>query len=247
MTTATLLLHLAGPLQSWGTQTSTSDRPTALEPTKSGVVGLCAAALGIKRGEPIDHLAALTMGVRVDREGALERDFQTVHPHPYIGEKHLSAKVNQAGAQGRTGVPGAKLRDTYYLADAVFVVALTGNAALIHEIAAALTCPVFPLSLGRVGHPPARPPLLGVTTHTSPLAALHEVPWQAARNGEDEGLLRTVVEREGNAVAADVPTSAQAPRAWGARQVGTLYVDAATLPAHGMVPSSCPRSRKSTG
>lgn len=43
---ATLLLRLAAPLQSWGSDSKFETRKTGREPTKSGVVGLLAAALG---------------------------------------------------------------------------------------------------------------------------------------------------------------------------------------------------------
>ena len=46
---ATLLLRLASPLQSWGWTPKFETRKTNREPTKSGVVGLLAAALGIGR------------------------------------------------------------------------------------------------------------------------------------------------------------------------------------------------------
>ena len=49
---ATLLLRLAAPLQSWGMDSKFETRKTNREPTKSGVVGLLAAALGIRRDEP---------------------------------------------------------------------------------------------------------------------------------------------------------------------------------------------------
>ena len=42
----TLLLRLAGPMQSWGTASKFRERDTGREPSKSGVVGLLAAALG---------------------------------------------------------------------------------------------------------------------------------------------------------------------------------------------------------
>jgi CRISPR-associated Cas5-like protein len=42
---ATLLLRLAAPLQSWGSDSKFETRKTDREPTKSGVVGLLAAAL----------------------------------------------------------------------------------------------------------------------------------------------------------------------------------------------------------
>ena len=72
-----LLLRASGLMQSWGVQSRFGVRDTGLEPSKSGVVGLLCAALGRRRDEPIDDLAALTMGVRVDQEGTMGRDYQT--------------------------------------------------------------------------------------------------------------------------------------------------------------------------
>ena len=46
---STLLLRLAGPMQSWGTDSKFDVRRTQREPSKSGVIGLVAAALGIPR------------------------------------------------------------------------------------------------------------------------------------------------------------------------------------------------------
>ena len=74
---AVLLLRLAGPLQSWGDSSRFVRRTTRREPTKSGIVGLLAAALGRSREESIDDLAQLEMGVRIDQKGRLTRDFQT--------------------------------------------------------------------------------------------------------------------------------------------------------------------------
>ena len=47
----TLLLRLAGPMQSWGTQSRFTIRDTGYEPSKSGVIGLLCAALGKPRDE----------------------------------------------------------------------------------------------------------------------------------------------------------------------------------------------------
>jgi len=41
----TLLLRLAGPMQSWGLSSRFTIRDTSLEPSKSGVLGLLCAAL----------------------------------------------------------------------------------------------------------------------------------------------------------------------------------------------------------
>ena len=72
-----LLMRLSGPMQAWGVQSRFGVRDTTREPSKSGVVGLLAAALGRPRDAAIDDLAALRMGVRVDREGTLLRDYHT--------------------------------------------------------------------------------------------------------------------------------------------------------------------------
>ena len=77
---ATLLLRLAAPLQSWGSDSKFDIRRTGREPTKSGVVGLLAAAKGYRRDDArvLEPLCSLRMGVRIDQEGQLLRDFHTV-------------------------------------------------------------------------------------------------------------------------------------------------------------------------
>ena len=66
-----LLLRLAGPMQSWGTQSRFSHRDTGLEPSRSGVIGLLCAALGRPRDHSLDEFLPLKMAVRVDHEGRL--------------------------------------------------------------------------------------------------------------------------------------------------------------------------------
>ena len=69
---ATLLLRLAAPLQSWGCGSKFNIRNTEREPTKSGVIGMIAAAMGIQRNDDpkkLEPLCRLRYGVRVDREG----------------------------------------------------------------------------------------------------------------------------------------------------------------------------------
>ena len=86
----TLLLRLAGPMQSWGTTSRFDQRDTGKEPSKSGVIGLIAAALGIDRelwNDDLKALAGLVMGVRHDRPGVLKRDYQTAGCE--IGRAHV--------------------------------------------------------------------------------------------------------------------------------------------------------------
>ena len=70
---ATLLLRLAAPLQAWGSGSKFNIRSTEREPTKSGVIGMIAAAMGIQRNDDphkLDPLNALRFGVRVEREAS---------------------------------------------------------------------------------------------------------------------------------------------------------------------------------
>ncbi|MFF4078632.1 type I-E CRISPR-associated protein Cas5/CasD [Streptomyces sp. NPDC001777] len=81
-----LLIRLAAPLQSWGVAGRFWRRDTHSRPTKSGVIGLCAAALGLPRepppedpgNDPLAELAPLLFGVRADHPGKPVRDYHTV-------------------------------------------------------------------------------------------------------------------------------------------------------------------------
>lgn len=85
-----LLMQLAGPLQSWGASSRFARRSTEPAPTKSGVIGLLAAALGRARSADLTDLAALRFGVRVDQRGTPLRDFHTAHRFTSGGPKRTS-------------------------------------------------------------------------------------------------------------------------------------------------------------
>jgi CRISPR system Cascade subunit CasD len=156
---AVLLLRLAGPLQSWGAGSRFARRGTMVAPTKSGVIGLLAAAQGIRRTEPLTDLLGLEFGVRLDQPGQILRDFQTAR-----------------SLDGRTSAP---LTYRFYLADAAFLAAVGGDQELLTGLAEALRRPHFPLYLGRRSCPPAGAVSLGV--HDASLDdALNTWPWLAA-------------------------------------------------------------------
>ncbi|WP_416875669.1 type I-E CRISPR-associated protein Cas5/CasD [Kitasatospora sp. SC0581] len=73
-----LLARLAGPLQAWGLVSRFDRRDTHLRPTKSGFLGLLAAAAGHSRDEPLEPLDELRFAVRADRPGTPVRDYHTV-------------------------------------------------------------------------------------------------------------------------------------------------------------------------
>ncbi|MDD5219467.1 MAG: type I-E CRISPR-associated protein Cas5/CasD [Candidatus Bipolaricaulis sp.] len=140
----TLLLKLEGPMQSWGYRSRFDYRDSALEPTRSGVIGLICAAMGIARGEDITQFDEIRMGVRIDRRGRPERDY------------HTALDVVKADGSGTDTVQS--WRD--YLAGASFTVGLQSkNRQLLEEVATALRNPVWPLFLGRKAFPLALPPI----------------------------------------------------------------------------------------
>lgn len=141
----TLSFELYAPLQSWGVQSQFGHRETMKEPTKSGVIGLLAAALGRTRDADISDLATLEMAVLVMKEGKLLRDFHT------------------AGIEGFYRASGAVERKNpivstrFYLADAKFKVALQHtNKAFLESLEKALLNPIFPIYLGRKSCPPIK-------------------------------------------------------------------------------------------
>jgi len=143
----TLLLRLVGPMQSWGVQSNFKDRDTGLEPSKSGVVGLLCAALGWERNKPIDRLANLTMGVRVDREGERLYDYHTAGREGFLRAKGPPIEKKDVIISTR-----------WYLSDAAFLVGLGGDdLAWLQELHDALRNPHWPLYLGRKAFVPGEP------------------------------------------------------------------------------------------
>jgi CRISPR system Cascade subunit CasD len=154
---STLLLRLAGPMQSWGTDSRFDIRFTGREPSKSGVIGVLCAALGKPRQERPDDgfpsltaLSGLQLGVREDRPGRIEVDYQTAGGSHRAGERQ--GVINAMGKDWST-VQSRR----YYLADADFLVGLEGEDALLRRLDAALAAPVWQLSLGRKAFVPGEP------------------------------------------------------------------------------------------
>ena len=141
---ATLLLRLAAPLQSWGMDSKFETRKTGREPTKSGVVGLLAAACGIGREEPgrLEPLNALRFGVRVDQEGALLVDYHT-------------ARKEERGRGNAVKVTSYQTK-RHYLADAIFLVGLESRGRRLPARPGGGPAPPGP-SRSFSGGAPARP------------------------------------------------------------------------------------------
>ncbi len=132
----TLLLRFAGILQSWGTDSRFEIRRTETIPTKSGIIGFLAAALGRRRDEEIDDLADLKIGVRADQPGTLISDFHTA----------------------RKDAKTSYITNRYYLSDAVFLIGIeSDDKDVLLELENAIRYPAYPLFLGRRSCVPEAP------------------------------------------------------------------------------------------
>ncbi len=152
---AALLLKFVAPMQSWGIKSMFTIRDTEKEPTKSGVIGLLAAAFGRKRCDSIEDLAGLRMGVRVDREGTVFKDYQTVQG---VLKASISKEQWLKGRdKDRTGGKKDVVSRRYYLSDAAFLVGLEGKRLFLERVYEALLNPRFQLYLGRKGYLPGEP------------------------------------------------------------------------------------------
>ncbi|MFE5851771.1 type I-E CRISPR-associated protein Cas5/CasD [Streptomyces sp. NPDC056500] len=181
---AVLLLRLAGPLQAWGSRSAFNRRETGAEPTKSGVIGLLAAAAGYAREDPLDELLPLRLGVRVDQPGTLLRDFHTVSD--YRGRPLPQAGVTAKGVQKPTApAKNTHVTTRYYLQDAVFLAAVAGPSELLTGLDGAVRAPAFPLALGRRSCPPTQPISLGLREGELE-DALRNEPWQASRRAREQ-------------------------------------------------------------
>ncbi|VEI13470.1 type I-E CRISPR-associated protein Cas5/CasD [Trueperella bialowiezensis] len=177
-----LLLLLKGPLQSWGDESRYKIRATGTTPSKSGVIGILASALGRDRCEPVDDLVQLEFAVRIDQPGSLLRDYQTAQP--------WQDKPNA----------NANLVVRYFLSDAAFVAALgSEDRAWIEDLQRALREPAYPLFLGRRSCPAPANLDLGITDQPPVDALLNHEEWYAtaAHKKESARIVELPIYRDG--------------------------------------------------
>ena len=175
-------------------------------PTKSGVVGLLAAAQGLRRDADLSKLNALKFGVRADREGEDITDFHTAKSEKssYITYRH-------------------------YLSDAVFLAAVEGDKDFLNELAYALQHPKFPLFLGRRSCPPTLPIVIGIKDF--PLEkALEDTPSLIGNTSSwvKEKMVRVRIETDNRdaGMVQDLPISFDPrKRVYGCRKVKEYFVE----------------------
>jgi len=161
--TVRLALFLDGPLQSWGFSSRFERRTTELHPTKSGVIGLICAAMGLEKNSPeerrmLPELAKLKMtSICVPRQLSTTELLPVVRVedfHTVLGTRRASGAMNQDAVVTRR----------QYLADARFGVILSGERVLLSRVAAAVEDPIWGVWFGRKSCLPAEPICRGIFT-----------------------------------------------------------------------------------
>ena len=176
-----LILRLDGPMQAWGTHTFEDFRPSSLFPTRSGLLGLLGACLGLERVDLAGQAqlaASVEFGVRVDQElvrpgredAVSKRAVKLPDFHTVLDARKVDGSANK--------FPIVSRRE--YLFDAAFTVAVGARPdapITLARIAEALRRPCYTPSLGRRSCPLARPLLEGAPVEaTDAQAALAATP-----------------------------------------------------------------------
>ncbi|HFB65195.1 MAG TPA: type I-E CRISPR-associated protein Cas5/CasD [Aeromonadales bacterium] len=170
-----LLFQLYGVLASWGDQAVGGERPGSTHPSRSALLGLLAAAMGIRRDEE-QKLEALSrqcgFAIKSYSNGQVLRDFHTAQVPPTIKKnKHLYTRRDEL----RESKLGTTLSFREYRQDALAVIALRLNDTAgtgLSELCQALASPAFHLYLGRKSCPlslPLNPQILSAQTVKSAL------------------------------------------------------------------------------
>lgn len=159
-----LIFRLYAPLASWGDIAVGEVRPTLSHPTRSALLGLLGAAMGIRR-EDRETLLAMRegygFGVKVTGVGTPLRDYHTIQtPSAKGGKQGASAKFATRREELAAAELNTILSTRDYRSDAQYKIAVWERDAPPHPLRALaerLATPVFTLYLGRKACPPALP------------------------------------------------------------------------------------------
>jgi CRISPR system Cascade subunit CasD len=155
-----LLFRLYGPMSAWGDIAVGEFRPSFAHPSKSAILGLIAAALGLRRDREEEHrnlAESYRFAVRIDVMGNLLRDYHTAQVPP--AQKGIIHATRRSELESSSLNTILSTRD--YREDAVYAVVLwtisTNCSYSLANLVEALRKPMFTLYLGRKSCPPALP------------------------------------------------------------------------------------------
>jgi CRISPR system Cascade subunit CasD len=184
-----LAFYIDAPLQSWGASSKFQYRETNSFPTKSALIGLIAAALGIDKhgADETNKLRTLTdlklTVVRVEKpehKPSRMMDFHTVGGG-YDKKAPLWEKMSIP--KKASGAPfGTVITRRSYLTDASFIAILEGELETLQQVHSALMDPVWGVWFGRKTCLPASPltPTMGEERQQAFDALLERLPEQTA-------------------------------------------------------------------
>jgi len=157
-----LIFRLYGPMASWGEAAPGEVRPTDLRPTRSALLGLLAAALGVDRKDEEAHTCLaeeLDFGLRLHSAGVPVVDYHTSQLRKPSARWRPATRAEQLDEAPHKLVTVLSRRD--YRCDALVDVAVwlesTTPRFSLKDLEAALRRPVFTLYLGRKACPPGLP------------------------------------------------------------------------------------------
>jgi len=155
-----LLFRLYGPLSAWGDIAVGEQRPSSTHPSRSAILGLLAAALGLRRHQTkaLDALNGdLRVAVRIDTPGEMLRDYHTTQAPVRNRKQVFRTRKDELSADKLHTI----LSQRDYRSDACYTVALwqVGDSSThsLEQIMEALRKPRLTLYLGRKACPPALP------------------------------------------------------------------------------------------
>jgi CRISPR system Cascade subunit CasD len=157
----TLVFRLYGEMASWGEIAVGEDRHTASHPSKSAIIGLLGAALGIKRDDEEKQLQlqlGYTLAVKVFSTGHLLRDYHTTQVPSSVGKINYRTRQDEI-VLGKKQL-GTILSSREYRCGALALVAvrvLDDSPYSLADIKTHLLQPKFHLYLGRKSCPLAAP------------------------------------------------------------------------------------------
>ena len=154
-----LILKFDGVMQAWGGHTYEDFRPSELFPTRSGIIGLLAACLGIERNDS-DRLQSLANSVKltVRAEPRSEQANITRIIDYHTVKNARTVKELQMGSVSKNSSTIVSHRQ--YLCDSIFTVAIgeVEHAKFnLADIAVAVKKPIYTPFLGRRSCPLSRP------------------------------------------------------------------------------------------
>ena len=170
-----LVFQLYAPLVSWGDQAVGQERPTADHPSRSALLGLLAAALGIDRNDEAQQqklIDSCHFGIKLYSPGLAMRDFHTTQVPPTNKKvKHLYTRKDElAETKIGTILSFRSYQQDSFSAAAVW---LAGESHYsLTQLSEALKAPHFHLYLGRKACPLAAPLNPVIKNHNSMKQAL---------------------------------------------------------------------------